>query len=322
MSARRPSTTPGKTAANLAVDGTVVFLVGLPRRSYRDGAAPTWASTDRIRCSEPLPTMRSSQPVHAGKPSSSSTRFRATAKVAQGVDHGAVQVDDGGFRGNLVHRGRSREELETASPRIAHSCCSSAKKRSAPPLQRPSALALGPALVALHLGCPGSAGAASAAVAGLATLAAGLARFLGIEFVRGAPLMAACPPLRPASRASSESNSCAVPRSWAACPPLLPAWRASSEVNSWAVPFSCAALPPSLAISRWRCRVHRRETAVGRAAALFRLAALLAALVPLIRCHADLLNELPLGNRPRAGHRGPFGSVLSEREVSSSVKRL
>src|SRR6185369_17923789 len=38
-------------------------------------------------------------------------------------------------------------------------------------------------------------------------------------------------------------------RAW---PPLRPASRASSEVNSWAVPFSCAARPPSLAISRWR----------------------------------------------------------------------
>jgi hypothetical protein len=35
-----------------------------------------------------------------------------------------------------------------------------------------------------------------------------------------------------------------------ACPPLRPASRASSDVNSWAVPFSWAARPPSLAISR------------------------------------------------------------------------
>src|SRR5262245_24767562 len=35
-----------------------------------------------------------------------------------------------------------------------------------------------------------------------------------------------------------------------ATPPLRPASRASPESNSWAVPFACAALPPLLAISR------------------------------------------------------------------------
>src|SRR5687768_9641539 len=34
------------------------------------------------------------------------------------------------------------------------------------------------------------------------------------------------------------------------CPPLRPATRASSGVHSCAVPFSCAARPPLLAISR------------------------------------------------------------------------
>jgi hypothetical protein len=34
-----------------------------------------------------------------------------------------------------------------------------------------------------------------------------------------------------------------------ASPPLRPASRASPESNSWAVPFACAALPPLLAIS-------------------------------------------------------------------------
>src|ERR1051325_6560894 len=35
-----------------------------------------------------------------------------------------------------------------------------------------------------------------------------------------------------------------------ASPPLRPATRASSDVNSWAVPLACAARPPLLAISR------------------------------------------------------------------------
>ena len=35
-------------------------------------------------------------------------------------------------------------------------------------------------------------------------------------------------------------------------PPLRPATRASSDVHSWAVPFACAARPPLLAISFWR----------------------------------------------------------------------
>jgi hypothetical protein len=39
-------------------------------------------------------------------------------------------------------------------------------------------------------------------------------------------------------------------RRWLAMPPLRPASRASSDVHSCAVPFWCAALPPLLAISR------------------------------------------------------------------------
>src|SRR6478609_11340938 len=53
----------------------------------------------------------------------------------------------------------------------------------------------------------------------------------------------ASPPRRPMAAMCSRFRLTATP-------PLRPASRASLESNSWAVPFACAAFPPLLAISR------------------------------------------------------------------------
>ena len=63
-----------------------------------------------------------------------------------------------------------------------------------------------------------------------------------------------CPPWLPPPRLfwpPSRPMSAMCWRSWlTASPPLRPASRASSELNSWALPDSCAARPPLAAISR------------------------------------------------------------------------
>src|SRR3954469_14429316 len=63
--------------------------------------------------------------------------------------------------------------------------------------------------------------------------------------------LTALPPLRPASTASSRSNSWALPLSWAARPPLLAISRCSSG--------SIAAKPRSLELTMTQSPLQRRE---------------------------------------------------------------
>lgn len=78
----------------------------------------------------------------------------------------------------------------------------------------------------------------------LVRVSASLELAAALALARRAPCDAS-PPRRPISDMCSRF----LLTTW---PPLRPAARASSGVNSCAVPCSCAARPPLLAISRWR----------------------------------------------------------------------
>jgi len=86
-------------------------------------------------------------------------------------------------------------------------------------------------------------------------------------------------------------------------PPLRPATRASSDVHSWAVPFACAARPPLLAISFWRFASMDANPLL-----LFPVPDIRAS-IKLGSCH--FAPQIPNGLlSARALHLSPFGPTL------------